>query len=204
MATVDNFDQIEHLLSFNEDGEFYMIQIMQRGKDQNDGRASSAIRIIKSYFIESIEHLEERREEIKALCEFFNARACINLNKKNFEQTAFKGLRIMTDIICTKEYHSIRSLFESACGQTGACDKNKTWIVDVDTNSEDELLDIIGVLAQCEPIDVDKVVAIIPTPHGKHIITKPFNKKTFSEIYRKPIDIHDGTPTVLYYKDVEE
>ena len=204
MATVDNFDQIKNLLSFNEDGEFYMIQIMQRGKDQNDGRSSSSVRIIKSYFVESIEYLEDRRDEIKKLCEFFNARAVINLNKKNFKQVAMKGLEGMASLIAHEEYHKFRSVFESACGQTGACDKNKTWIVDVDTNSEDELLDIIGVLSQCEPIDVDKVVDIIPTPHGKHIITKPFNKKTFSAIYGKPIDIHDGTPTVLYYKDMEE
>ena len=202
--TVDNFDQIEKLLDFKNDGDFYMIQIMQRGKDQNDGRPSSAIRIIKSYFVESIEYLEGRREEIKALCEFFNARACINLNKKNFEQTAFKGLRIMTDIICTKEYHSIRSLFESACGQTGACDKNKTWIIDIDTNDETEVSKIIEALNQCEPLDSEKVVARIPTPHGSHLIVRPFNKKTFSKLYVSPIDIHDGTPTVLYYKDKED
>ena len=53
--TVDNFDQIEKLLNFENEGDFYMIQIMQRGKDQNNGRPSSSVRIIKSYFVDSIE-----------------------------------------------------------------------------------------------------------------------------------------------------
>ncbi|MBQ5456910.1 MAG: hypothetical protein IIT63_14000 [Prevotella sp.] len=202
--TVDNFDQIEKLLDFKNDGDFYMIQIMQRGKDQNDGRTSSSVRIIKSYFADSIEYLEERREEIKGLCEFFNARACINLNKKNKKQVSMKGLELMAHLVAHEEYHTFRSIFETACGQTGACDGNKTWIVDVDTKDETELSYIIEAVNQCEPFDREKIVAEIPTPHGIHLITRPFNKKTFSGIYKNSIDIHDGTPTVLYYKDKEE
>lgn len=201
--TVDNFDQIEKLLNFENEGDFYMIQIMQRGKDQNNGRPSSSVRIIKSYFVDSIEYLEERREEIKSLCEFFNARACINLNKKNKKQVSMKGLELMAHLVAHEEYHTFRSIFETACGQTGACDGKKTWIIDVDTKDDGELNEIISILNQCAPFDVDKVVAIIPTPHGNHIITRPFNKKTFSEIYKNKIDIHDGTPTVLYFKDNE-
>lgn len=200
--TVDNFDQIEKILNFENEGEFYMIQIMQRGKDQNDGRASSSVRIIKSYFVNSIEYLESRKDEIKSLCEFFNARACIVLNKKSQKQVSLKGLEIMAHLVAHEEYHTFRSVFETACGQTGSCDGNKTWIVDVD-NIEDKD-EIINVLNQCEPFDYDKIVAEIPTPHGLHLITRPFNKKKFRDLYGKEIDIHDGTPTVLYYKDINE
>lgn len=199
--TVDNFDQIEKLLNFENDGDFYMIQIMQRGKDQNDGRSSSKVRIIKSYFIESIEYLEERREEIKGLCEFFNARACINLNKKNKKQVSLKGLELMAHLVAHEEYHTFRSIFETACGQTGACDGNKTWIVDIDTKDEIEISYIIETILKCEPFVDDKIVAMIPTVHGFHLITKPFNKKSFNDMYNGTIDIHDGTPTVLYYKE---
>lgn len=199
--TVDNFEQIKGLLDFKENGEFYMLQIMQRGKDQNDGRSSSAVRIIKSYFIKSVEYLEERREEIISLCEFFNARACINLNKKNFKQVSLKGLELMAHLVAHEEWHTFRTVFETACGQTGSCDGNKTWIIDIDTVSEEEMKDVVDALNQCEPFDVEKVVTAIPTPHGVHLITKPFNKKKFRDIYGKEIDIHDGTPTVLYYKE---
>lgn len=199
--TVDNFEQIKGLLDFKENGEFYMLQIMQRGKDQNDGRASSAVRIIKSYFIKSVEYLEERREEIISLCEFFNARACINLNKKNFKQVSLKGLELMAHLVAHEEWHTFRTVFETACGQTGSCDGNKTWIIDIDTVSEEEMKDVVDALNQCEPFDVEKVVTAIPTPHGVHLITRPFNKKKFRDIYGKEIDIHDGTPTVLYYKE---
>ena len=199
--TVDNFDQIEKLLNFENDGDFYMIQIMQRGKDQNDSRSSSKVRIIKSYFIESIEYLEERREEIKGLCEFFNARACINLNKKNKKQVSLKGLELMAHLVAHEEYHTFRSIFETACGQTGACDGHKTWILDIDTKDEIEISYIIETILKCEPFVDDKIVAMIPTVHGFHLITKPFNKKSCKDRYSGTSDIHDGTPTVLYYKE---
>lgn len=202
--TVDNFDQIEKLLNFENEGEFYMIQIMQRGKDQNDGRASSSVRIIKSYFVNSIEYLESRKEEIKSLCEFFNARACIVLNKKSQKQVSLKGLEIMAHLVAHEEYHTFRSVFETACGQTGACDGNKAWIVDIDTKDDAEVAYVIETVMKCEPFVDDKIVAKIPTVHGYHLITRPFNKKKFSDMYNGTIDIHDGTPTLLYYKDKNE
>lgn len=202
--TVDNFDQIEKLLNFDHEGDFYMLQIMQRGKDQDDGRSSSSVRIIKSYFVNSLEYLESRREEIKALCEFFNARACIVLNKKNHKQVSLKGLEIMAHLVAHAEWHTFRSVFETACGQSGACDGNKTWIVDIDTKDETEVSYVIDTVMKCEPFIEDKIVAKIPTVHGYHLITKPFNKKRFSDMYNGAIDIHDGTPTLLYYKDPKE
>ena len=202
--TVDNFDQIGKLLNFKEEGDFYMIQIMQRGKDQNDGRAAGSVRIIKSYIVKSIEHFEERRDEIKALCEFFNARACIVLNKKNTRQVSMKGLELMAHLVAHEEWHTFRSIFETACGQTGACDGNKTWIVDIDTKDEKEISYVIETVMKCEPFTDDKIVARIPTVHGVHLITRPFNKKRFNDMYDGSIDIHDGTPTLLYYKDREE
>lgn len=197
---VDNFELIEGLLNFTNDGDFYMLQIMKRGKDQNDGSNSSYVRVIKSYYIKSVEYLEERKEEIIDLCEFFNARACINLNKKNYKQVAMKSLELCASAIAHEEYHAMRTLFESACGKSGACDKDKTWIVDVDTKEVSEIEKIVGCLDQCEPFDCEKVVAIIPTVNGYHIITKPFNKNKFRKIYTENIDIHDNNPTVLYYK----
>ena len=96
------------------------------------------------------------------------------------------------------EWRGVKTIIDSACGQTGACDKNKTWVVDVDTKDDDELETIKNVINQCEPFDTKKVVAVIPTLHGYHIISKPFKKMKFSQLYGKQIDIHNNNPTLLY------
>ena len=150
-----------------------------------------------SYFISSPEYLDSKRDEIVGLCEMFNARAYINLNKKSYKQVSLKALEILAGKIAHEEY-DIRSLFESACGQTGACDGQKTWIVDFDSKDLDELDRIKNIIDSIDPKGVSKIVETVPTRHGYHLITRPFNKKAFYEMYNNSIDIHDNNPTCLY------
>lgn len=194
---VDNFDLIKKHIHSSDSNEFYMLQIMRRTKDQKgyDGKHKQSI--IKSYFISSVEYLDSKRDEIVGLCEMFNARAYINLNKKSYKQVSLKALEILAGKIAHEEY-DIRSLFESACGQTGACDGLKTWIVDFDSKDLDELDRIKNIIDSIDPKGVSKIVETVPTRHGYHLITRPFNKKAFYEMYNEKIDIHDNNPTILY------
>lgn len=194
---VDNFDLIKKHIHSSDSNEFYMLQIMRRTKDQKgyDGKHKQSI--IKSYFISSVEYLDSKRDEIVGLCEMFNARAYINLNKKSYKQVSLKALEILAGKIAHEEY-DIRSLFESACGQTGACDGQKTWIVDFDSKDLDELDRIKNIIDSIDPKGVSKIVETVPTRHGYHLITRPFNKKAFYEMYNESIDIHDNNPTVLF------
>lgn len=194
---VDNFDLIKKHIHSTDSNEFYMLQIMRRTKDQKgyDGKHKQSI--IKSYFISSVEYLDSKRDEIVGLCEMFNARAYINLNKKSYKQVSLKALEILAGKIAHEEY-DIRSLFESACGQTGACDGLKTWIVDFDSKDLDELDRIKNIIDSIDPKGVSKIVETVPTRHGYHLITRPFNKKAFYEMYNESIDIHDNNPTILY------
>lgn len=194
---VDNFDLIKKHIHSSDSNEFYMLQIMRRTKDQKgyDGKHKQSI--IKSYFISSVEYLESKRDEIIGLCEMFNARAYINLNKKSYKQVSLKALEILAGKIAHEEY-DIRSLFESACGQTGACDGLKTWIVDFDSRDLDELDRIKNIIDSIDPKGVSKIVETVPTRHGYHLITRPFNKKAFYEMYNESIDIHDNNPTLVY------
>jgi hypothetical protein len=194
---VDNFDLIKKHIHSSDSNEFYMLQIMRRTKDQKgyDGKHKQSI--IKSYFISSVEYLDSKRDEIVGLCEMFNARAYINLNKKSYKQVSLKALEILAGKIAHDEY-DIRSLFESACGQTGACDGQKTWIVDFDSKDLDELDRIKAIIESIDPKGVSKIVETVPTRHGYHLITRPFNKKAFYEMYNESIDIHDNNPTCLY------
>jgi len=203
---IDNTSQIKNLINCDK-GEFYMVQILHRAKDgktpyEPEGKKISQ-QTVKTYYISSPEYLDYKMPEIKDLCEMFNARAYINLNKKSWKQVALKSLELLASAIAHEEWSSLKSIVDSACGQTGACDKNKTWVVDVDTKDENEIQKIIDAMEQCEPFGVEKLVAKIPTLHGFHLISRPFNKEKFRKIYTEELDVHDNNPTLLYFKERE-
>ena len=195
---IDNFDLIKNHIKTSEDGsEFYMLQIMRRTKDQKgyDGKRKQSV--IKSYFISSSEYLDAKRDEIIKLCEMFNARAYINLNKKSYKQVTLKALEILAGKIAHEDY-AIKTLFESACGQTGSCDGLKTWLVDFDSKDLDELERVKFIIDSVEPKGIEKIVETVPTRNGYHLITRPFNKKEFNELYNEKIDVHDNNPTLVF------
>jgi len=205
---IDNTELIKNIIAGCGKDEFYMLQIIHRAKDgktpyEPDDKKISQ-QTVKTYYISSPEYLEYKMPEIRDLCELFNARAYINLNRKSWRQISLKTLSILAGIIeraegNPDEWRGVKTIIDSACGQTGACDKNKTWVVDVDTKETSELDVLKSVIDQCEPFGVDKIVATIPTLHGYHLITRPFNKQKFSQLYNKQIDVHDNNPTLLYY-----
>lgn len=86
--------------------------------------------------------------------------------------------------------------------------ENKTWIVDIDNTNVDSNLvkDIKDIIVNyCQPFDVEKIVAVIPTKSGVHLITRPFNQETFYRMFSQiklsnenEVDIKKDNPTVLY------
>ena len=205
---IDNTEKIKKLIAGCQPGEFYMLQILHRSKDgktkyePEDKKISQ--QTVKTYYISSPEYLEYKMNEIKDLCELFNARAYINPNKKSWKQVSLKSLEILATAIAKADtdpnmYKDVKTIMDSACGQTGSCDGNKIWIVDVDTKDNDELNNISVAINKCHPFEGEKIVDVIPTLHGYHILSKPFNKMEFKQFYTKQIDLHDNNPTLLYY-----
>lgn len=215
---IDNTEQIKKLIAGCGKDEFYMLQIIHRTKDGHTKYEpqdkKSREQVIKTYFVSGPDYLDKKMEEIKDLCRMFNARAMFNLNRKSWKQISLKSLELMAQALGKEGneenwWKPVRSVVESACGQTGACDKNKTWVLDIDTKDKNELLDITNMVALCEPLDEDKVVDVLPTVHGYHLITKPFNKQKFIKLYRDAKDdaediIKDNNPTILYVESNEE
>ena len=80
---IDNFELIKPLLTFPNDDIYYQLQILRRGKDHPELPAAN--RMIKAYFICSLEGLDYVEQEIKDLCKFFGARAYINLTPKSIK-----------------------------------------------------------------------------------------------------------------------
>lgn len=142
--------------------------------------------------------------EIEVLCNYHNARAYINLNKRSFERTAFHNLKKVTDIIMNKDYKSARKAYASVCGEEYAADSDKKWIIDLDRESMDLfefnslIINVSSFIQNIEPcVGEPKVITEIETKNGVHLISRPFNLQKFKEAFPS-IDVHKQNPTILY------
>ena len=193
---INNIELIKPLLNFENVGDFYMLYIFKRKKDQTTDKANhQSVRTIKTYCIESIEQLESRYDEIIQLCEMFKARAYIHIQKQNHKDVA---MNMITEIVTRIQSGQInqKNVFDSVVGQLKT--NEKRWIVDIDTKDGTQLLSIMTAISICRPEDGDKVEAIIPTKSGFHLITKRFDVQEFKKQYSN-IDIQKKNPTLLYY-----
>jgi len=201
---IDNINQIKKLLEFKSDDEFYFLQILKRSKENSDLGSNNFV--VKTYYIDSIEKFDREYEEIKTLCQFHNARAYINLNKRSFKQIAFQTLKVVTDSILNKEYKYIKKAYNTACGRF-TCEEgdSRKWIIDIDSKESYFRFAIAEKIRRMEPNPGEsKVITYIETKNGWHIITKPFNQSKFRlecEICNVTVDIHKNNPTVLYVPD---
>jgi len=98
---IDNLELIKPLLNFSEWGDFYMLYVFKRKKDQPEGERENhqSVRTIKTYCVDSIPYLEKRYDEIKQLCEIFNARAYIHVQKQNHKDVSLNMLAILAERI---------------------------------------------------------------------------------------------------------
>lgn len=191
---IDNFDLIASILIFESADDFYFLQLIQRKKE--NANLGSNNRVIRSYFIKSVEQLRLHEEEIKAICKVTNSRAYINLNRRSFRRTGLATLKNITDHIMNEDYEHIHRAYTTVCGQYKH-EPNPTFIIDVDEELGRKHNDMIRFIEQeCEPIG-NKFVTIVPTKNGSHIIMKAFNLSKFKEKY-PDIDIHKNNPTILY------
>lgn len=191
---INNIELIKPLLNFSEEGDFYMLYVLKRKKDQVDKDNHQSVRTIKAYCIESVEYLEKRYEEIKTLCEMFKARAYIHVQKQNHADVSLEMMMTLAQRI--KDKHHVQThLFDTVVGQMRV--REKRWIVDVDTLNALEIINTISKIDDALP-EGPKLQAIIPTRNGVHLITHPFDTRALEG--QKPlVEIQKKNPTLLYY-----
>ena len=201
---INNIDIIKPLLNFEEKGDFYMLYVFKRKKDQPEGEKDNhqSVRTIKTYCIESIDHLERRYDEVKQLCEMFKARAYIHVQKQNHRDVSLDMLASLAERI-KNGVQNQKGLFDSVVGQIKT--QEKRWIIDIDNVSMDgfnhdpyqvSLREYINELQK--EVGKDQGMTFIKTRSGFHIITQPFNVMKFKERYPE-VDIQKKNPTLLYY-----
>ena len=197
---IDNFELIKSLLEFPNDDIYYHLQILRRGKDHPELPAAN--RVIKPYFICSLESLDYVEDEIKKLCEFFGARAYINLTPKSIKKTTMLELKYLAQRTYEGDFKKIWKAWNTCAGEIKG--EESRWVVDIDdmsidnTNLQKENYEerLVKYLTYLEPIG-NKVIAKIPTKSGFHLITTPFNIQRFKE-QCPDIDVHKNNPTLLY------
>ena len=199
--TIDNFDIIRKHLDFIDTKlDRYVVHILRRPKDispemKNALGANESQRLIKTYYIDSLEYFDKKREAIKELCRANNARAYIIVQPKdNFECLLNLGEKIFETIrnknYSVKPEHLIRQAF---------CEWHKTrkkqWILDLDRDAmvETWVQQNFGGCVLCKrEWTLEKVQELVkkhlklvgksedemytvPTKNGWHVITSPFN-----------------------------
>lgn len=166
-------------------------------------------RSVKDFLIPSLEYYDKVKEDIIAMCKLFNVRAYIRLNKRTYKNIALEMLKhIATQCASGETFNSPYSLVASAAGQVCSAGEDKTWIVDLDEEYLPYQEDMLRMMFECEPYvrniqGMAKVLInssymsiedaynyavrnekantpVIPTKHGRHIISKPFNTQTMT------------------------
>ena len=199
---IDNFELIKPLLNFPNDDIYYHLQILRRGKDHPELPAAN--RVIKAYFICSLESLDYIEDEVKKLCKFFEARAYINLAPKSIKKTTMLQIKYLAQRAYEGDFKKIWKSWNTCAGEIKG--EEPRLVVDVDNcdfrKGLDEIEDFIDYKCdpKIDPINVGfdtKIIADIPTKSGYHLITTSFNLQQFKEKY-PDIDVHKNNPTLLY------
>ena len=199
---INNIELIKNLLHFTEDGDFYMLYVLKRKKDQPEGERDNhqSVRTIKTYCVDSIDYLEKRYPEIMQLCEVFSARAYIHIQKQNHKDVSLNMMVALAEKIKNGQPNQ-KNLFDSVVGQLKT--NEKRWIVDIDTKSIHIKNMMVNIIESVRPTDNgSKIEAVIPTKNGIHLITKRFDVMEFGKQLAQRgeavPDIQKKNPTLLY------
>lgn len=194
---INNLDLLLPLMHFDTSDDFCFLQIIQRRKE-NPTLPKNAV-TIKEMQIRSADYLVQYMPTIIKLCDMFNARAYLNINVKSFRKVALLSMKKLADLIMSENYPASRAVYSSACGEVTAT-RNKTWVIDIDTNDTDIINSIVENIESTSPniSPVSKIIQKVPTVNGVHLITTPFNKQEFYTNCREEVDIHTNNATILY------
>ena len=205
---VDYFKLIRNYLKFESEDDFYFLQILQRKKD---GPGPNGIKVtgtnnkpraIKTYCISSVEYLDKIEGEVKHLCDYFNARAMIILSRRSYKQTALLEMVQVSNMIMSGQYMNVKSAYYSSCAKSKSLDKY--FLIDIDEEDlahKEFIKNYIQNEARNDEVEYGKRILLeLPTKHGYHLITTPFDVRGLLKVYPKEKQefVHKDGPTILY------
>lgn len=205
---VDNFKLIRDYLKFESEDDFYFLQILQRKKDGPGPNGvkvtgtNNKARAIKTYYISSVEYLDKIEGEVKHLCDYFNARAMIILSRRSYKQTALLEMVQVSNMILSSQYMNVKSAYNSSCVKSKSLDKY--FLIDIDEEDlahKEFIKNYIQNEARNDEVNYgERILLELPTKHGYHLITTPFDVQGLLKVYPKEKQefVHKDGPTILY------
>ena len=188
----NNYQILKDFLDFSDPGKFYLALVVKRKKDNPEMDRSE--QIIKNYMIPSIDKLERIMPEMETLCNTFNARVYLYINRRSFKNTQKAMLKTLCDQICSESVSNLNHLFDSCAASSGCGDK--FWIIDADMPDKKEMLPdsymrleseikmkLFDGLERMKPELPDggrRVQLVLPTKNGFHMVTKPFDTRVWN------------------------
>ena len=211
---VDNFELIKPLLNFNKHGDFYFLQLLLRKKDGLDvpNGSDNQRRLVRDYHVTDVKQLDKWRDEIIRLCNETGARAYIRLNKRNWKTISMAyAQETLEKARKGEQFGNTYDEINSVIGRYPEGHKGeKTWLVDIDDfgPESERTAAVKDIIARCRPVgeegEPSKVVAVIPTRSGTHLIARAFNLQQFNELKKKELTgesevaVLKDNPTILY------
>lgn len=187
----DNFTLIKNFIQSQCGGQFdsltdvfYTVEIIGRAKDNTHIQSHK----FKTYYIKTIGDFDKYEQEIKTICDVLQMRAYISVNHKSMKHVTLNTMAEYANRIAQENFDKTYSVFDS-CAAKYVERSEQLWIIDVDKEDADwysvngkytvdQLTEYyVGIIESCEP--KKKIVTVIPTKTGKHIITHPFNTVEF-------------------------
>lgn len=214
---VDNFNTIKQLITFDDsevgisldqdNDAFCQVQLIKRKKDNPTMKGDYSV--FKRYQIDKLSDLDKYYDEIVTLCNNFNLRAYFDVSRKSYKQVTLDSLVELSQRVANNDFKKVHSIIDS-CTSKYANSSHKRWVVDIDdcdsdTLSLDELFEFYTeiISTKCRPGHT--AIGKVPTKSGLHLITKPFDLQTFSQLIHeaginKPIDelVKKKISTILY------
>ncbi|MBQ3415351.1 MAG: hypothetical protein IJH39_08425 [Clostridia bacterium] len=197
----DNFEEVKKYFEFKNEGDFYLVVLYKRRKDQTKEdkfqyRTNSIdVRFnmsIKDFYIFKESDLDKYKEEIITLSKLYNARAYIFLQRKNYKTVYKYTFKYLADFLLTNKWDADVDIMHEAAVECYLDNKNR-YLIDLDKeyfSYEKELINYV--------LKYNDEYKIINSVTGKHIICDKIYESDF--VIKYPfIYLHTNKPTILYY-----
>lgn len=184
-TNVDNFDSFP--FDWSDPSTFYYFQVLNRKKQSGNNK----VRCIKSYFIDTKDFFDKKKEDMKLMADTFWCRVYVHPARRSKFKVGLELLAYVAECFNKDTLDRLWRSYETVAGRNQWVEKR--WIVDVDSKDEDVLQDtfrhILGLRPHPDPRHVH------PTVNGYHII---YDRGFDLSSYKLQWDVHKNNPTLLY------
>lgn len=199
---VNNFNVLSLYFNRLEDkNDFYFVQIIQRKKD---GNPKSERNIKNFYFYNKVDFLN-KQDYIIELCRQYNARAYFWVNPRNARRVALECAKSFMDLYAQDNCVSGYKVWDKKCGSFPSANHERRWIVDIDNKNKELVTKIYELINSCRGKEDNKILDMIPTLNGWHLVTIRFDLRHFKQLLKiehlEDLDVHEDNPTLLFYDE---